>query len=104
MIPGWVLLLVSLGYVGVLFVAGWTNHRPKGFWSDLGWEYVFVLATFAVFIAGVGPGKHSLDWALGLDVAFEPYTAFAVAVILGLVSGIGLVATCFRPAPKGDDA
>lgn len=95
----------AAGYVGVLFVAGWTNHRPKGFWSDLGWEYVFVLATFAVFIAGVGPGKHSLDWALGLDLAFTPYAAAAIAVLLGLASGIGLVATCFRPpAPAGDDA
>ncbi|MFN8016589.1 MAG: DoxX family protein [Acidimicrobiales bacterium] len=95
----------AAGYVGVLFVAGWTNHRPKGFWSDLGWEYVFVLATFAVFIAGVGPGKHSLDWAIGLDLAFRPVTAAAIAVVLGLAAGIGLVVACFRPpAPAGDDA
>ena len=97
--------LAAAGYVGVLFVAGWTNHRPKGFWSDLGWEYVFILATFAVFIASVGPGKHSLDWALGLDFAFKPYLAFAIAVGLGLISGIGLVAACFRPpAPAASDA
>ena len=97
--------LAAAGFVGVLFVAGWTNHRPKGFWSDSGWEYVFILSTFAVFIASVGPGTHSLDWALGLDVAFAPFTAFAIAVGLGLASGIGLVAACFRPpVAEGDDA
>jgi putative oxidoreductase len=97
MIAGFLTPLAAAGYVGVLFVAGWTNHRPKGFWSDLGWEYVFVLATFATFIAAVGPGRRSLDWAMGLDLAFEPHKAFAIAVVLGLASGIGLVVACYRP-------
>ena len=102
---GFLTPLAAAGYVGVLFVAGWTNHRPKGFWSDSGWEYVFVLATFASFIAAVGPGKHSVDWALGLDIAFEPVKAFAIAVVVGLISGIGLVAACFRPPTSdGSDA
>lgn len=101
---GFLTPLAAAGYVGVLFVAGWTNHRPKGFWSDAGWEYVFILATFATFIAAVGPGRRSLDWALGLDFAFEPFTAFAIAVIVGLASGIGLVAACFRPSAPSDDA
>lgn len=103
-----VLIMVGLltpfaaaGYVGVLFVAGWTNHRPHGYWSDSGWEYVSILATFAVFIASVGPGKHSLDWAIGFDLAFKPYAAFAIAVVLGLASGIGLVVACYRP-PAAD--
>jgi putative oxidoreductase len=99
---GFLTPFAAAGYVGVLFVAGWTNHRPKGFWSDAGWEYVFILATFAVFIAAVGPGKHSLDWAIGFEVSFQPFTAFAIAVVLGLASGIGLVATCFRPAAPTD--
>ena len=88
--------------MGVLFVAGWTNHRPKGFWSDSGWEYVFILSTFATFLAAVGPGEHSLDWAIGLDLAFEPFTAFAIAVVLGLGSGIALVAACYRPDASDD--
>ncbi|MCU1372092.1 MAG: DoxX family protein [Ilumatobacteraceae bacterium] len=105
MILGLLTPLAAAGYVGVLIVAAWTNHRPHGYWSDSGWEYVSVLATFAVFIAGVGPGKHSLDWALGLDVAFEPLKAFAVAVVLGAASGIGLLVAFYRPpAPAGTDA
>lgn len=102
MIAGFLTPLAAAGYVGVLFVAGWTNHRPKGFWSDLGWEYVFILATFATFIAAVGPGRRSLDWALGLDFAFEPQLAFAIAVVLGLASGIGLVAAFYRPSSPQD--
>lgn len=101
-ILGFLTPFAAAGYVGVLFVAGWTNHRPKGYWSDAGWEYVSVLATFAVFIAAASPGKLSLDWALGLDFSFAPYTAFAIAVVLGLASGIGLVAAFYRPAPAAD--
>ena len=105
MIFGFLTPFAAAGYVGVLLVAGWTNHRPHGYWSDLGWEYVSVLATFAVFLAAVGPGTHSLDWALGLDFAFEPFTAFAIAVGLGAVAGIGLLVACYRPpAPAGTDA
>lgn len=103
MIFGFLTPLAAAGYVGVLFVAGWTNHRPKGFWSDSGWEYVFVLATFATILAGVGPGKHSLDWAIGFDLAFRPLAAVGIAVVVGLASGIGLVAACFRPpAPTSE--
>src|SRR6478735_9568752 len=94
---GFLTPLAAAGYVGVLLVAGWTNHRPHGYWSDSGWEYVSVLATFAVFLAAVSPGKYSLDWALGLDFAFEPMTAFAIAAGLGLISGIGLLVACYRP-------
>lgn len=105
MILGFLTPLAAAGYVGVLIVAAWTNHRPHGYWSDSGWEYVSILGTFAVFIAGVSPGKHSLDWALGLDFAFEPLTAFAIAVVLGAISGIGLLVACYRPpAPSGTDA
>lgn len=103
MILGFLTPLAAAGYVGVLIVAGWTNHRPHGYWSDSGWEYVSVLATFAAFLAAVGPGKHSLDWALGLDFAFAPFTAFAIAVGLGAVSGIGLIVACYRP-PAASDA
>jgi putative oxidoreductase len=99
MILGFLTPLAAAGYVGVLLVAAWTNHRPHGYWSDSGWEYVSVLGTFAVFIAAVSPGKHSLDWALGLDFSFRPLTAFAIAAGLGLLSGIGLLVACYRPAP-----
>ena len=102
MILGFLTPFAAAGYVGVLFVAGWTNHRPKGFWSDSGWEYVFILSTFAAFLAAVGPGELSIDWAIGLDLAFEPFTAFGIAVGLGLASGIALVAACFRPDAAGD--
>ncbi|WP_426571854.1 DoxX family protein [Aquihabitans sp. McL0605] len=105
MILGLLTPFAAAGYVGVLLVAAWTNHRPHGYWSDSGWEYVSILGTFAVFIASVSPGKHSLDWALGLDFAFKPFTAFAIAVVLGVASGVGLLVAFYRPdAPAASDA
>lgn len=101
MVLGLLTPFAAAGYVGLMIVAAWVDHRPNGYWSNNGWEYVSVLGTFAVFLAAVGPGKHSLDWALGFDFAFTPFTAFAIAVGLGAIAGIGLIVTCYRPpAPE----
>ncbi|MCB1030952.1 MAG: DoxX family protein [Acidimicrobiales bacterium] len=105
MILGLLTPFAAAGYVGLMIVAAWVDHRPNGYWSNNGWEYVSVLGTFAAFIAGMGPGKHSLDWALGFDFAFAPLTGFAIAVGLGALAGIGLIVTCYRPpAPSNGDA
>jgi len=105
MVLGLLTPLAAAGYVGLMIVAAWVDHRPNGYWSNNGWEYVSVLGTFAVFLAAVGPGRYSADWALGLDWSFEPATAFAIAVGLGAVAGIGLIVTCYRPpAPDATDA
>ena len=97
MVLGLLTPFAAAGYVGLMIVAAWTDHRPHGYWSNNGWEYVSVLGTFAAFLAGVGPGKHSVDWAIGFDLAFKPLTAFGLAVGLGAIAGIGLIVTCYRP-------
>jgi putative oxidoreductase len=102
MVLGLLVPFAAAGYVGLMIVAAWVDHRPNGYWSNNGWEYVSVLGTFAAFLAAVGPGKHSLDWALGLDFSFTPITAFAIAVGLGAVAGIGLIVTCYRPPAPAD--
>ena len=52
----------------------------------------------------MGPGKYSLDWVLGLTPAFNPNVGLVVSFGLGLVSGVGLLAACYRPPPpKPDD-
>jgi putative oxidoreductase len=91
----------AAGYVSLMIVAAWTVHRPKGYRSGVdGWEYNSVLATFAVFMAAVSPGRRSLDHVVELDLAFEPYTAFAIAVGLGVAAAVGLLVTCYRePVP-----
>ena len=96
--------LSAAGMVGVMVVAAWTS-RAKGFFIvGQGWEYNLVLATVAVGVATMGPGKYSLDWVLGLTPAFDPNVGLVTSFGLGLVSGVGLLAACYRPPPpKPDD-
>jgi putative oxidoreductase len=100
-------LLLALGFltsfaaaavVGVMVVAGYTSHRKNGFFivKD-GWEYTFMVAITAVFIAGVGPGDWSLDEALGLADGFNGFVGVAVAIGVGVVAGIAQLATFYRP-------
>lgn len=98
---GFLTPLAAAGYVSLMIVAAWTVHRANGYRSGIdGWEYNSVLATFAVFVAATGPGRRSLDHALELDFAFKPYTAFAIAVGVGVVGAVGLLAACYRPPAK----
>lgn len=88
------------GMVGVMIVAAWT-HRQNGFFIvKEGWEYNLVLATIAVAVAAIGPGAYSIDWELGLDFVFEPKVAVGIAAGLGTLSGVGLLAACYRPPAK----
>jgi putative oxidoreductase len=93
--------LAAAGFVGLMIVAGWTVHRPNGFFIvKEGYEYNLIIAVVAVGIAIIGPGRYSLDWALGFDFAFDPPVAFALSAVLGTVAGIGLLAACYRPPVK----
>jgi len=90
--------LAGAAIVGLMVVAGWTTHRDNGFFIvKEGWEYNLVLATVAVAVATIGPGRFSVDWLVGLEPAFDPNVGLGVSVGLGLVSGIGLLVACYRP-------
>lgn len=98
---GFLTPLAAAGYVSLMIVAAWTVHRYNGYRSGIdGWEYNSVLAVFAAFLAATGPGRHSLDHALDLTFAFEPLTAFAIAIGVGVAGGVGLIAGCYRPPAK----
>jgi len=95
--------LAAGGVVGLMVVAGWTVHRPNGFFIvKQGWEYNMILAVVAVGIAMIGAGKYSLDWALGLDFTYKPGVSLALSAGLGLLGGIGLLVCCYRPPAKSD--
>ena len=89
--------LASAGIIGVMVVAAWTSHRKNGFFivKD-GWEYNLVIATIAMAVALTGPGAYSLDWQLKLEFVFSPSIAAPVAAF-GLLAGVLLIATCYRP-------
>ncbi|MDH3293167.1 MAG: DoxX family protein [Acidimicrobiia bacterium] len=83
--------------VGVMVVAGWTVHRPNGFFIlDEGWEYVFIIAVTAAALAVLGPGDWSIDAATGLADDLDGWTGLGLA-IAGVVTGMAQVALFFRP-------
>lgn len=102
-------LLTSFAAAGLLVpmaVAFWTIHRFAGFFvfsrPDEGWEYVATLSVVAVALAVTGPGRYSLDHALGLADRFNGPTALAIAV-----GGLGLAALMLslgwrRPPKSGE--
>ena len=60
--------LVALGIVVVMLNAIALVHFKNGFWAAKGgYEFNLVLLTVAVAVAATGPGRFSLDRALGWD-------------------------------------
>ena len=93
----------AAGFVALMVVAGWTVHRNNGFMivKD-GWEYTFIVAVTAIFIAWLGPGEYSLDHAFGIDDALNGWTGLLIADVLGVAAGIATLAIFYRP-PAAED-
>jgi putative oxidoreductase len=100
--------LVSLGlffpapcaaFVGLMTVAGLTDHRGKGFFVFKGgWEYVALVGVIAVALAFLGPGRWSLDALMGLKLYG---LGWGLAVLLvGVIAGGGTVLGFRRPIAK----
>ncbi|MGB3054845.1 MAG: DoxX family protein [Acidimicrobiales bacterium] len=101
MAVGFLTPLAAAGYVSLMIVAAWTVHRANGYRSGIdGWEYNSVLAVFAAYVAATSPGRHSIDHAMELSFAFKPYTAFGIAIGVGVAGAVGLLAACYRPPAK----
>ncbi|MCP4227837.1 MAG: DoxX family protein [Actinomycetia bacterium] len=97
--------LAAAGIIGVMLVAGWTVHRSSGFFIvGGGWEYSFIVALMAFLVAGIGPGQWSLDAAFGLDETLVGYTGMAIALIVGIVAGIGQLVVFYRPPATAAEA
>lgn len=94
----------AAGVVGLMVVAGWTVHRDNGFMIIReGWEYVAVLAVSAIAIALLGPGEWSLDEAIGIATDLDGWTGLAIAALLGVGSGVAMLAIFYRPpAPAAE--
>jgi putative oxidoreductase len=88
--------LGSLAIMGTMLVAIATVHWANGFWAGKrGYEFNLTLLAAAIAVALSGPGKYSLDQALGLHLP-EPIT-----VIVGFIAVIvGVAATLASRSPK----
>jgi putative oxidoreductase len=94
--------LAALGLVVVMLNAVWTVHLKNGFFNGAGgYEFNLVLATVAVAVAATGPGRYSLDRALGWDDNWSgAWWGIGVAVAALLISVVILTAFRTTPAPQ----
>lgn len=87
----------GMGLVGLMAVAVWTVHRGHGLLVNQdGWEYNLVLGTIGVTLGVLGPGRWSLDNALGVDLTGGIGLAISLAGGLGLATLL-LATTYQRP-------
>lgn len=96
----------AAGIVGIMLVAGWTVHRHDGFFIvGNGWEYTFIVGLIAVAIAGLGPGRWSIDHGIGLADDLNGWVGLAIALVLGIAGGVAQIVTFYRPpAPAGAES
>ncbi|MCL7376906.1 DoxX family protein [Streptomyces sp. 35G-GA-8] len=93
--------LAATAAMGVMTVAG-TVKWSKGLWVQHdGYEYPLVLVVVAASLALTGPGRWSLDQALGLTP--WPLWIAVAAIVAGPLSGLLTRAVLYRPpaAPGG---
>ncbi|MEU4650297.1 DoxX family protein [Nocardia fluminea] len=90
--------LACAAVISVMLVAALLAHRPNGFFvfKD-GYEYVLVLAVFALAAAMLGPGALSVDHAAGITVT--GWAGGATALVVAVVSTGLLLAVCLRREP-----
>src|SRR5258707_6310364 len=71
--------LAGAAFIGLMTAAAVTDHKGKGFFVFKGgWEYVAVIAIFAASLVCTGPGRFSLDAALGWHLAGATWAGIAI--------------------------
>jgi putative oxidoreductase len=92
--------LAAMAAMGVMTVAG-TVKRPKGLWvQNDGYEYPLVLVVVSAALALTGPGRWSVDHALG--VTPWPVRFAVVAIVVGPASALLTRAVLHRPVTGRD--
>jgi putative oxidoreductase len=95
--------LAGAAFAGLMIVAAVTDHRGKGFFVFTGgWEYVGIVGLTALCITGTGPGRWSLDAALGWDLFGARWAGIALA--LGLGAAAALLVTARRSPAEAREA
>lgn len=92
--------LAETATIGVMTVAGIAAHRKNGFFvfKD-GYEYVLFVAVTCVSLGILGPGRYSVDRALGIDDDLDGWTGGAIAAA-GVLGALAMLAVCWRPEKK----
>jgi putative oxidoreductase len=95
--------LAGAGTLGVMVVAWMINHRKNGFFifrPGEGYEYVMTLAVCSAAVCMTGPGRYSVDYALGI---FNPPGWWGVILAAAGCLAAGLLLVVFwRPERKAE--
>jgi putative oxidoreductase len=95
--------LPSAAVIGVMTVAARSDHRGKGFFVFKGgWEYVAVLSAVVAALAGMGPGRWSVDHLIGNHR--RGWKAAFAALALGVGSGAAVLKGTFDPEREAEPA
>lgn len=79
--------LAAAAMIGAMTTAAFVNNADGGFWSvSKGWELNGYLIAVAVAVAITGPGRYSLDAALGLE-RFAGIGPGLLAAVVGVALG-----------------
>jgi putative oxidoreductase len=104
LIAGLLTSVAAAGLVATMFVAFWSIHRFVGFFNfrrpDEGYEYVTTLAVIGIAVAVAGPGRYSVDEAIGIAGNLDGWVGAAI-VGAGVLVAVGQLATFWRK-PAGD--
>lgn len=96
LIVGLLTPLACAAVISVMLIAGFLAHRPNGFFVFRdGYEYVLVLSVVSLALATIGPGRLSLDNALGAEVT--GWAGGGTALGVGVAAAGGVLATFWRP-------
>ncbi|CAO5156520.1 putative oxidoreductase [Frankia sp. AiPs1] len=104
LIVGFLTPFAAGAIIGTMVVAGITAHRTNGFFifrPGQGYEYVLFIAVVCAAIGILGPGKGSLDHAIGIEL--DGWAGGLITIILGVGGAALLLATAWRPERKPAD-
>ncbi|MCU1594975.1 MAG: DoxX family protein, partial [Frankiales bacterium] len=92
--------LACTATVSVMTVAGIAEHWKNGFFVfKEGYEYVLMIAVVCLSLGILGPGKYSVDRALGIDDDLDGWVGLGIAA-LGILGAVAMLAACWRPEKK----
>lgn len=99
LIAGFLTAAAAAGLMATMLVAFWSIHRFAGFFvfhrPDEGWEYVVTLSVVAIALAVAGPGRFSVDHALGMAGDLDEWVGLAI-IGAGVLAAAGQLATFWR--------